>query len=53
MDGKTLARIGAIVFVAVAITATAIEMNRKDDRPIDFVTRERPVTAQDLSRPNC
>ena len=29
MDGKTLARIGAIVFVAVAITAAAIEMNRK------------------------
>ncbi|MDU3046686.1 MAG: hypothetical protein E7B37_36950, partial [Bradyrhizobium sp.] len=24
MDGKTLARVGAIVFVAVAITATAI-----------------------------
>ena len=28
MDGKTLARIGAVVFVAVAITATAIEMTR-------------------------
>ena len=26
MDGKLLARLGAIVFVAVAITATAIEM---------------------------
>ena len=47
MDGKTLARIGAIVFVAVAITATAIEMNRKDDRPIDFATRVRPVASQD------
>ncbi|MPZ37116.1 MAG: putative entry exclusion protein TrbK-alt [Rhizobiales bacterium] len=33
MDGKLLARIGAIVFVAVAITATAIEMTRKDDPP--------------------
>jgi conjugative transfer region protein TrbK len=31
MDGKTLARIGAVVFVAVAITATAIEMNRKEE----------------------
>ena len=31
MDGNLLARIGAIMFVAVAITATAIELNRKDD----------------------
>ncbi|UGV28547.1 conjugal transfer protein TrbK [Rhodopseudomonas boonkerdii] len=31
MDGKLLARIGAIVFVAIAITATAIEMTRKED----------------------
>lgn len=30
MEGKTLARIGAIVFVAFAITATAIQMTRKD-----------------------
>lgn len=30
MDGKVLARIAAIVFVAVAITATIIEMNRED-----------------------
>lgn len=33
MDGKMLARLGAIVFVAVAITATAIEMTRKQDAP--------------------
>lgn len=33
MDGKTIARIGAVVFVAVAIVATAIEMNRKPDSP--------------------
>lgn len=33
MDGKMLARLGAIVFVAVAITATAIEMTRKEDTP--------------------
>ncbi|MDT8264627.1 putative entry exclusion protein TrbK-alt [Roseomonas sp. DSM 102946] len=31
MDGKMLARFGAVVFVAVAVTATAIEMNRKDE----------------------
>lgn len=33
MDGKMLARLGAIVFVAIAITATAIEMTRKEDAP--------------------
>ena len=33
MDGKMLARLGAIVFVAVAITATAIEMTRKEEEP--------------------
>lgn len=31
MDAKMLARIGAIMFVAVAVTATAVEMTRKDD----------------------
>ena len=30
MEGKVLARIAAIVFVAVAITAAIIEMNRED-----------------------
>ena len=33
MDGKLLARIGAIVFVTVAITATIIELTRKPDAP--------------------
>lgn len=33
MDGKMLARIGAVVFVAVALTATAIEMTREEDVP--------------------
>jgi len=31
MDGKMLARLGAIVFVAMAITAMAIDMTRKQD----------------------
>lgn len=31
MDGKTLARIGAVAFVAVAITATVIELTRNDE----------------------
>ena len=47
MDGKTLARVGAIVFVAVAITATAIEMNRKDVSPDVLATQGRPATAPD------
>ena len=32
MDPKTLARIGAIAFVAIAITATVIELSRKEER---------------------
>lgn len=31
MDGKMLARLGAIVFIAIAVTATAIDMARKDE----------------------
>lgn len=31
MEGKTLARIGAIVFVAFAITATVIALTREDE----------------------
>lgn len=30
MDGKTLARLAAVIFVAVAVIATAIDMNRRD-----------------------
>ena len=44
MDGKVLARIGAIVFVAVAITATAIEMNRKEE-PAENWSSGRPTAA--------
>ena len=50
MDGKTFARIGAVVFVALAITATAIEMNRPADRPDDPVAVAQPVTARDPLR---
>ncbi|MGY5804438.1 putative entry exclusion protein TrbK-alt [Rhizobium sp. LEGMi12c] len=35
MDGKLLARIGAIGFVTFAITATAIELSRKEEPPLD------------------
>lgn len=33
MDGKMLARLGAVTFVAVAITATVVELIRKEERP--------------------
>ena len=33
MNGKMLARLGAIVFVAFVVTATAIEWSRKEDAP--------------------
>ncbi|MCM2438540.1 putative entry exclusion protein TrbK-alt [Agrobacterium vitis] len=39
MDSKMLARLGAIVFVAVAITATVIELNRKEDAPASSPVR--------------
>lgn len=46
MDGKSFARIGAIVFVAVAITATAIEMSRKEE-PAESWATTRPVPTPD------
>ncbi|MFS8037388.1 putative entry exclusion protein TrbK-alt [Xanthobacter sp. AM11] len=33
MDGKMFARLGAVVFVGVAITATVIEMTPKEEEP--------------------
>ena len=33
MDGKLLARFGAVIFIAIAITATVIEMTRQEDAP--------------------
>jgi conjugative transfer region protein TrbK len=47
MDGKTLARIGAVVFVAIAVTATAIEMTRKGDRQNSPVTQAHSLLEQD------
>ena len=32
MDGKALVRITAAIFVAIAVTATAVEMTRKEDK---------------------
>ena len=44
MDSKLLARIGAIVFVAIAITMTAIEMARPPE-PM----REAPVSVAETT----
>lgn len=39
MDAKMLARLGAVAFVAVAITAAVVEMTRKEVPPEHFSTR--------------
>ena len=44
MDGKMLARLGAVVFVAIAVTATAIEMSRNEE-PTESWASSRPNTA--------
>ena len=47
MDGKTLARIGAIVFVAVAITATVLELTREPKPQSDAVSAPAATGASD------
>ncbi|MES0111582.1 putative entry exclusion protein TrbK-alt [Mesorhizobium sp. M0013] len=47
MEGKLLARIGAVIFVAVALTVTAIEMSSKDDKSDTLATRYRSIAPQD------
>ena len=47
MDGKILARIGAVVFIAVALTVAAIEMSSKDDEPDALAIRDRSIASQD------
>jgi len=50
MDGKLLARIGAVVFVALAVTATAIEMTRKEDEPSSRASESVGITPADPLR---
>jgi len=47
MDGKTLARIGGIAFVALAIVTTAIETTRRDDPVDEAAPIARPVVERD------
>ena len=48
MDGKLLARLGTIVFVGVAITATAIEMTRKEEEPVQALRPSEDMPADPL-----
>jgi conjugative transfer region protein TrbK len=55
MDGKTIARIGAVAFVTLAIVATAVEMNRRDDPKVGTtiqaqLTQERDPLDAELAR---
>ncbi|WP_192254222.1 putative entry exclusion protein TrbK-alt [Mesorhizobium silamurunense] len=45
MDGKTLARTIAVIFVAIAVAATVVEMTRKEDKP-EAAVLEAPATSQ-------
>lgn len=47
MDSKTIARVGAVVFVAVAIVATAVEINRKPEQPDTGPVLSHPLAAKD------
>ena len=46
MDGKILARVSAVVFIAVALTVTAIEMSCKSDEADAVATRDRSIASQ-------
>lgn len=50
MDGKTLARLGAVVFVAFAIIATVIDMTRKEAAPTEASVTSAVVPASDPLR---
>lgn len=45
MDGKALARIGAIVFIAVVLTATLLERTREPESQSDTVSAPAPAGA--------
>lgn len=47
MDGKTIARIGAVAFVAIVCLATTIEMNRRDDPQVGAKIQARPPLERD------
>ena len=50
MDGTALARIVAVIFVAVAVTATALGLVRKEDRQVGSATPPSLVLAPSALR---
>ncbi|RUX03002.1 conjugal transfer protein TrbK, partial [Mesorhizobium sp. M8A.F.Ca.ET.059.01.1.1] len=34
MDGKSLARLAAVIFLAIAVTAAAVELARKEEKSV-------------------
>ena len=54
MDSKMLVRLGAVIFVAIAITATVIEMTREDEparsRPAPVLQPSADPLRQSLRR---
>ena len=47
MDGKILARLGAVAFVTIAIVAMVTEIKRSDDRQDGFAAETRSVRKRD------
>jgi conjugative transfer region protein TrbK len=48
MDGRMLARLAAIVFVAIAITASLIEMSRKDEPAPILSAPDAPLSSDPM-----
>lgn len=46
MDGKSLVRIAAVIFAAFAVTATALEMARKEGKPTGAVPQASTASTQ-------
>lgn len=50
MDGKTFARLVAVIFVAIAVTAAALEMTRKQESPAGMAAAVPAPSAPDPLR---
>ena len=48
MEGKTLAQMGAVAFVAIAMTATVLEVRRIENAPVASSLRPASATTHDL-----
>ena len=50
MEGKTLAQMGAVAFVAIAMTATVLKVTRVEDAPVTSSLRPAVPATHDLLR---